>query len=499
MIPHFSGCNKLSNRFDIPFSSMERLKRKLIELLEEGLSPENALDKILDDLQNLVPETQDMILEELMKNLPEELAENLKELLKDLLKNKKDLHDKLRKKRNEEFEEILQKILNRKDIKKIKDIDPKKSDKSEPRKLPVHMQMDFPQMLDDLESVIKSMQSKGQPLKDLLNDFSELKKIVGRSEIPEEKNLDEKDVSDSILNEIKKKIREKMLTNLKEAGLMKLDKGKLTFGRDLVDILADKILDETLKELKREEEGIRATKSGEEYGEISQVGELIKSSEMGNLLPIETLLSSIQRHPDEITIKPEEDPIKVWKYEKETVFDTVIAVDMSGSMNRNYKHKAAKETALALEKAVKRINPKNRCALILFHSEAKITTPNELWTFRPTGYTNTPEALKLANETLKKWNSRAGYILFVTDGYPELSGQSHSKVLQNSIKEAKNLRYLKHVLFRMVLIENQNRFIEAGKSIVKSAGGKLIITNPNKLKDHVLVDFLRGFKEIISI
>jgi uncharacterized protein with von Willebrand factor type A (vWA) domain len=128
----------------------------------------------------------------------------------------------------------------------------------------------------------------------------------------------------------------------------------------------------------------------------------------------------------------------------------------------------------------------------------KIATPNEVWTARPTGYTNTPEALRLATDTLKKWNSKAGYVLFVTDGYPELSGQAHTKVLTEAIDEAKKLKYLPNSIFRMVLIENQKRFIDAGKAIVKAAGGKLIVSDPNKMKEHILVDFLQGFREILT-
>ena len=75
---------------------------------------------------------------------------------------------------------------------------------------------------------------------------------------------------------------------------------------------------------------------------------------------------------------------------------------------------------------------------------------------------------------------------------------------KNSIKIGKEenitnlVKYLPNSIFRMVLIENQKRFIDAGKAIVKAAGGKLIVTDPNKMKDHILIDFLQGFREILA-
>ena len=50
----------------------------------------------------------------------------------------------------------------------------------------------------------------------------------------------------------------------------------------------------------------------------------------------------------------------------------------------------------------------------------------------------------------------------------------------------------------MVLIENKPRFISAGKKIVQAANGKLITTDPDRLREHVLSDFIRGFREIVS-
>ena len=183
---------------------------------------------------------------------------------------------------------------------------------------------------------------------------------------------------------------------------------------------------------------------------------------------------------------------------RETIFDTIIAVDLSGSMNRNYKHQSAKETALALERAVRKINPNNRTALIVFQTTAFLATPDQVWDTRPTGYTNTPDALRLTADALKQWASKSSYILFVTDGFPELPGKSHQRVLQEAIEEAAKLKHSPTTLFRMVLIENKPRFIEAGRKIVKAANGRLIITNPDRLRDNVLTDFIRGFRGIAS-
>ncbi len=499
MLPYFPGCENLTTKFNLSYGAMERLKEKLSEFLRQGYTAEEALDQLLEEIKDFLPEAQQFLLEELLKQFPREFRQQLRDLLEKLRQDKGRINRELEETRTKEFDDLLQRILNRKDMKSTRSVEDAGTKQDEPIKLPIHVQRDFPQLLDHLESVVKSLQSKGQPFDDLLNDFAQLKEAMEAP--PEIKNGEQPltDEASALMKKIQQKLREKMIENLRDTGLFKLDKGKLTFGEELVEILSDRILEETLKEIKREEEGIRADRPGEQIGEISQVGVLIKESEMGNLLPIETLITALQRHPREITIKPEEDPFIVWKYDKETVFDTVIAVDMSGSMNRNFKHRAAKETALALERAVRRLNPKNRCVIIVFQSTVRIATPNEVWASRPTGYTNTPEALRLASDTVKKWNSKAGYILFVTDGYPELSGQPHAKVLKEAVDEARKLKYLPNSIFRMVLIENQKRFIDAGKAIVKAASGKLIVTDPNKLKDNVLTDFLQGFREIIAL
>ncbi|MHA2059705.1 MAG: hypothetical protein ACW976_02880, partial [Candidatus Ranarchaeia archaeon] len=333
MFQYFPGCENLATQFSLSYGNMERIKKKLSELLREGYTAEDAIDQIVDELKHLLPEAQQFLLEELLKQFPKDFQQKLLELLKELQKNKGMKNRHLQEKRDQEFDELLQRILNREEMKGTELIKDSGEKQEEPGRLPIHVQKDFPHLFDQLESVIKSMQSKGQPFDDLLDDFAQLKETMDAPpEIKESESPLSEDVN-ALMRKIQKKLREKMIENLQDTGLLKLDKGKLTFGEELIEILSDRILEETLKEIKKEEEGIRADRPGEQIGEISQVGVLVKESEIGNMLPIETLISALQRHPRNLTIDPDEDPIVVWKYDKETVFDTVIAVDMSGSMN----------------------------------------------------------------------------------------------------------------------------------------------------------------------
>ncbi|MHA1712674.1 MAG: VWA domain-containing protein [Candidatus Ranarchaeia archaeon] len=505
---YFKGCRHLRYRFQIPYEQMDNLRNKLIDRMRKGEKADEAFEETLQDVMQQVPQTKDWLLEELLKSLPQDIRDQIESLMDDI-RNKLEKSEEIRKQRKKEFEELLDQLSSEQDpFKNIKQerlsaqvSDNKKTKFGEQQ--PIPSPQDLTRFLRQLEKTLREAQSKGQNLDEL---FKQLKSIplpqsgdIPDKLVPLKKPLKPKRAFDAkALKKIQEKLRNELLKTLQQSGTLQLKHGKLTFGEDLIEIMADRILTEILKQIRQTEEGVPVEKSGEQLGEITKIGLLQSQDEIGRMLPIETLMAALQKHPEKVTIDPWEDPVKVWKYRRETIFDTIIAVDLSGSMNRNFKHQSAKETALALNRAVRKINPKNRTALIIFQTTAFPATPDEVWDTRPTGYTNTPEAIRLAAEALRQWNSKSSYILFVTDGFPELPGKSHQRVLQEAVEEASKLKQSPTTLFRMVLIENKQRFIDAGRKIVKAANGKLIVTNPDRLRENVLTDFLQGFRDIVA-
>ena len=137
---------------------------------------------------------------------------------------------------------------------------------------------------------------------------------------------------------------------------------------------------------------------------------------------------------------------------------------------------------------------------IAFDSYVKVMDLLQAWQCTPSGFTNTAEALSVANQLIR--NSRADNILIylITDGLPEAytdpkSGKPRAGDLEKSLNiavtEAIKLKKLVNLKFTIILLEpKEELYMEAAKTIAQASGGSVIVTDPKELATEMLTSYI---------
>jgi Mg-chelatase subunit ChlD len=176
----------------------------------------------------------------------------------------------------------------------------------------------------------------------------------------------------------------------------------------------------------------------------------------------------------------------------------VIMFDKSGSMDENKRLDAAKRAVMALYKAIKQHNPHNVVDIVAFDTRAELVSLMDVWDCEPKGFTNTGEAVRIANDLLNESRVDRRMVYLVTDGLPEayrkgddfLAGDT-DKAMDYTLKNIKPLKKYKNLRFILLLMEpEEDVYIDAAKQIADEIDGKIITTDPQKLATDLLVDYV---------
>jgi len=176
----------------------------------------------------------------------------------------------------------------------------------------------------------------------------------------------------------------------------------------------------------------------------------------------------------------------------------VIMFDRSGSMDENQRLDAAKRAVMALYKAIRLNNPQNIVDVIAFDTRAEIVSLMDVWNCQPKGFTNTGEALRIADQLLGVSKVDRRMVYMVTDGLPEayrkgdefIAGDN-AKAMDYALANANLMKRYKNLRFIMLLLEPKDKvYLEAAKKISEVVSGKIITTDPKKLVSDLLVDYI---------
>ena len=179
----------------------------------------------------------------------------------------------------------------------------------------------------------------------------------------------------------------------------------------------------------------------------------------------------------------------------------VLAFDRSGSMTESGKLEAAKKALLALYVAIRRRYPDAMIDLLAFDNEVQVLDLVELWECKAGAFTNTAEAIRTAHLLLRASRASRREVYFITDGLPEaytdVDGRVRSGALdvamERTLERARELATVTPLKATVLLLKSEHPEYEAAaRSIARTLGGEMVVTEPTRLGVELLVRWAHG-------
>ncbi|MGI0155379.1 MAG: vWA domain-containing protein, partial [Thermoplasmata archaeon] len=179
----------------------------------------------------------------------------------------------------------------------------------------------------------------------------------------------------------------------------------------------------------------------------------------------------------------------------------VLAFDRSGSMNEGGKLDAAKKALLALYVAVRRRYPDATIDVFAFDNEVQVLDLVELWECKAGAFTNTAEALRASHLLLRASRATRRELYLLTDGLPEAYTASDGRVrsgqldvaMEHALDRARELATVSPLKSTVILLKSEHPEYEtAARTVARTMGGELVVTDPVHLGVELLVRWAHG-------
>ncbi len=281
---------------------------------------------------------------------------------------------------------------------------------------------------------------------------------------------------------------------LKERGFVSERGGDLAVTYGLVERFARLLLEETSRQLPGD---VRLSLRGGGSTGIYEKARLRRAEEIARLDVPSSLLEARlvgSRHIDEETSY-------VYREITSERVHVVVAFDRSGSMAEGGKLDAAKKALLALYVAVRRRYPDATIDVLAFDNTVQALDLVELWECKPGAFTNTAEALRAAHLLLQSSRASRRELFVITDGLPEAYtdelGQVRSGQLdvamEHALERARELATVAPLRSAVILLKSEHPEYEtAARSIARTLGGEMVVTEPTHLGIELLVRWAHG-------
>jgi len=308
-----------------------------------------------------------------------------------------------------------------------------------------------------------------------------------------------KELEREITRKPKKVLKEAIAKQMEDIGYLKKvgsddNTAKWEITHNLVERFASLIFAEEIKKLP-EVSKTRPGASPVTQGYYEK-GSLRTIDEESRMDIVDSMVAARINHPGSRHL--EDSDIMVKRDIHGTGVHVVIMFDKSGSMDENKRLDAAKRAVMALYKAIKQHNPQNVVDIVAFDTRAELVSLMDVWDCEPKGFTNTGEAIRVANDLLNESKVDRRMVYLVTDGLPEayrkgddfLAGDT-DKAMDYALKNIEPMKNYKNLRFILLLMEpEEDVYIDAAKKIAEEIDGKIITTDPQKLATDLLVDYV---------
>jgi len=432
----------------------------------DDLLPEN-LDDLLDSFKDQMEQMQS-----LMNSLPADLKQELKKSMEEALGDP-ELNEQLN-----QFAQLMNQMM------------PKKSSQNYPFKgeesLSLNEAMNIMNELQKIEEVETQLQ-QAQRTGDLDSiDKDQLGEILG----------DEAKNNLELLEELQKR--------LEDEGFIKQDGEKLELTPKGIRKIGEKALRDIFSGLKNARIGNHELRKTGLMGE--QTEENTKIYEFGdkfNVHMVRTVKNAVLRNGTGTPISLHPDDFEVYQDEQLTQSSTVILLDQSRSMAISGSFEAAKKMALALHTLIQMQFPRDNLYVVGFADYAWELKGQNLIKATWGGYspgTNMQHALMLSRKLLNKHRTGTRQVLMVTDGEPTahfeggapyFSYPPSPRTLDMTLREVKKCTN-EGIVINVFMLEMAYYLVNFVRQMTKLNGGRAFFTQPDKLGEYVLVDYLKN-------
>jgi Mg-chelatase subunit ChlD len=281
---------------------------------------------------------------------------------------------------------------------------------------------------------------------------------------------------------------------LKERGFVAERDGELQVTYGLVERFARLLLEEESRQLPGD---VRLSLRGGASTGVYEKARLLRAEEIAHIdLPSSMLAArqAGQRHIDESTSY-------VYREITSERVHVVLAFDRSGSMSENGKLEAAKKALLALYVAIRRRYPDAVIDVFTFDNEVRVLDLVELWECKAGAFTNTAEALRAAHLLLRASRATRRELYLITDGLPEAYTGDDGQVragqldvaMEHALERAREVATVPSLKSTMLLLRSEHPEYEvAARTIARTMGGDLMITDPGRLGVELLIRWAHG-------
>jgi Mg-chelatase subunit ChlD len=281
---------------------------------------------------------------------------------------------------------------------------------------------------------------------------------------------------------------------LKERGFVAERAGELVVTYGLVERFARILLEEESRKLPGD---IRLSLKGGGSTGVYEKARLRQPEEVAHLdLPGSLLAARLagSRHIDESTSY-------IYREVTSERVHVVLAFDRSGSMSESGKLDAAKKALLALYVAVRRRYPDATVDVLAFDNDVQVLDLVELWECKPGAFTNTSEALRAAHLLLRASRASRRELYLITDGLPEAYTDEDGRVrsgqldvaLEHALERARELATVVPLRTTVILLKSAHPEYEvAARTLARTLGGELVVTEPANLGVELLVRWAHG-------
>ena len=178
-----------------------------------------------------------------------------------------------------------------------------------------------------------------------------------------------------------------------------------------------------------------------------------------------------------------------------------ILVDQSASMRKRGKMEAAVETALALHELMRIEFPEDDLRILTFSEDVKQVEPWELpGVSVPQQFTDICKPLRIFRQ---KAMTEPGnkQVHLITDSAPNfLEGEfvGFRKAMEAVLDEVRSYR-LNDIILNVIMLDDEPELKEMAKMIAQVNAGRVFYTDPAKLGEAVIEDYILLKKDVLSI
>lgn len=297
---------------------------------------------------------------------------------------------------------------------------------------------------------------------------------------------------------------QKLMKMLEEAGYVRPTDDK---GWELTPrgsrVIGQKALGEIYQRLKRQSLGNHAIPEEGRFGERIEETKPYEFGDPFHLHMPRTLRNAINRNGQGTPVQLQPEDFEIYRSEMITSTATVMLVDLSWSMALRGSFQAAKKVALALHNLITSQYPKDSFYIVGFAAYAKELAAKDLpylqWDEYVLG-TNMQHALLLAERLLAKHTGGSKQIIMISDGEPTAHLEDGEAVfaypptpqtIRATFRAVKRCT-TKGIAINTFMLEQSDYLRAFMQEVARINGGRVFYTDPDRLGEYILVDFVEN-------